>query len=89
MLVVMRVHYQVLQNDTKITRSIFCEKHRQEQIIIRQVEFVRAFLSIRGTNILPEKASYIAFCTQMTSLNRVNLPHICQVSTGACGKYDD
>lgn len=82
-----KVHYKVFQNCTGNYKNIFCQNNRQNQIIIRQFE--RILLSIRGSNILLEKSSYRAFCTQMPSLNSINPTHIYQVSPGACGIYDD
>lgn len=39
--------------------------------------------------MLLEKSTYVVFCTQMASLNSVNLPRLYQVSPGAGGIRDD
>lgn len=68
--------------------KIYFVRKVDKNIIIRQLEFIRALLSVRGSNILLEKFSYMTLYAQIGSLNSVNLPHIYQTSLGVCGIYD-
>lgn len=65
--------------------KIYFVRKIDKNIIIRQLEFIKALLSVRGSNILLEKFSYITFYMQIVSLNSVNLPHTYQTSLGVFG----